>query len=79
MDEATANIDMKTEKIIQNALRLAFSGSTVITVAHRIKTIEKYDRILVLDKKKVIEYDSPAYLLKNKNSLFYELYTKSSL
>ena len=79
MDEATANIDMKTEKIIQNALRLAFSGSTVITVAHRIKTIEKYDRILVLDEGKVIEYDSPAYLLKNKNSLFYELYTKSSL
>jgi len=44
MDEATASIDVKTEKAIQNALNLITKTSTVITIAHRIKTIKDYDR-----------------------------------
>ena len=51
--------------------------STVITVAHRIKTIIHYDKIIVMDNGKVVEFDTPERLLQNKNSLFYELYTKS--
>ena len=79
MDEATANIDMNTEQTIQKALKLVLENSTVITVAHRIKTIINYDKILVLDNGKVKEFDSPANLLKDENSLFHELYSKSTL
>ena len=79
MDEATANIDMNTEQIIQKALNLVLENSTVITVAHRIKTIINYDKILVLDSGEVKEFDSPSNLLKDENSLFHELFTKSTL
>ena len=79
MDEATANIDMKTEEKIQKAMEKCLNNSTVITVAHRIKTIIKYDKILVLDTGSVIEFDSPHNLLKNENSLFYKLYSKSTM
>ena len=79
MDEATANIDIKTEEKIQKALNLVFDNSTVITVAHRINTIINYDKILVLDNGEIIEFDSPKKLLKNEKSLFYELYHKSTL
>ena len=44
MDDATASIDFKTEKSIQNALSLITKSCTVITIAHRIKTIMEYDR-----------------------------------
>ena len=79
MDEATANIDMKTEEKIQKALQYVLNDSTVITVAHRIKTIIDYDRILVLDNGNVVEFDSPQNLLKNEKSLFFELYSKSTI
>ena len=78
MDEATANIDIKTEEIIQNAVN-SLSGCTVITIAHRIKTIINYDRILVLAAGERIEYDSPENLKNDKSSVFYQLYSKSSL
>ena len=77
MDEATASIDIKTEEKIQKALKEIMNESTVITVAHRIKTIIHYDKIIVMDNGKVVEFDTPERLLQNKNSLFYELYTKS--
>ena len=79
MDEATANIDMKTEEKIQKALQYVLNDSTVITVAHRIKTIIDYDKILVLDNGSIIEFDSPQNLLKNEKSLFFELYSKSTI
>jgi ABC-type multidrug transport system fused ATPase/permease subunit len=79
MDEATANIDMNTEQIIQKALNLVLENSTVLTVAHRIKTIINYDKILVLDAGEVKEFDTPSNLIKDENSLFHELYTKSTL
>ena len=79
MDEATANIDMNTEQIIQKALNLLLENSTVITVTHRIKTIINYDKILVLDAGEVKQFDSPTNLLKDENSLFHELFTKSTL
>jgi len=44
MDEATANIDVKTEHNIQNAINKLFQHSTIITIAHRIKTIVDYDK-----------------------------------
>ena len=79
MDEATANIDMTTEEKIQKALEYALENSTVITVAHRIKTIINYDKILVLNNGEIAEYDSPTNLIKNEKSLFYQLYSKSTV
>jgi ABC-type multidrug transport system fused ATPase/permease subunit len=79
MDEATANIDMATEEKIQKALQYVLNDSTVITVAHRIKTIIEYDKILVLDNGNIIEFDTPQNLLKNEKSLFFELYSKSTI
>ncbi len=79
MDEATANIDMKTEEIIQKAINEILNKSTVITIAHRIKTILHYDRILVLSNGELAEYDSPKVLLSREDSLFQQLYKKSSI
>jgi len=79
MDEATSSIDIKTEDTIQKAINEVMKHSTVITIAHRIKTIINYDKILVLDYGEIKEFDSPKNLIQNQNSLFYELYKRSSL
>jgi len=79
MDEATSSIDIKTEDTIQKAINEVMKHSTVITIAHRIKTIINYDKILVLDYGEIKEFDSPKNLIQNQNSLFYELYKRSSI
>ena len=79
LDEATASIDYKTEEIIQNALKELLSNSTMISIAHRIKTVMNADKILVLENGEIIEFDTPQNLLNNKNSYFYDFYSKSLL
>ena len=59
LDEATANIDVVTEEKIQKLIEQEFQSSTVITIAHRLNTIIKSDKVLVLDQGKVEEYDTP--------------------
>jgi ABC-type multidrug transport system fused ATPase/permease subunit len=49
MDEATSNIDQKTDEIIQRVIREQLKNTTVVTIAHRLDTIKDYDRIVVLD------------------------------
>ena len=73
MDEATANIDYQTEENIQKSLHELLVDCTIITIAHRIKTILSFDKILVLEKGEIVEFDSPGNLLKDQNSLFYKL------
>jgi ABC-type multidrug transport system fused ATPase/permease subunit len=60
MDEATSSIDDKTDSIIQKILRTTLKDSTLLTIAHRLKTIADYDKIIVLADGKVIEQGSPA-------------------
>jgi ABC-type multidrug transport system fused ATPase/permease subunit len=79
MDEATASIDYKTEEMIQKAITELLNDSTFITIAHRIKTIINYDRIISLDNGQIVDFDTPKNLLNKKDSLFYELYSKSAL
>ena len=77
MDEATASIDLYTDSIIQRSLRDHFSGCTIITIAHRINTILDYDKVLVMDAGRAIEYDRPGVLLANPDSLFTKLVAKA--
>lgn len=77
IDEATANIDVRTESIIQQAMTNAFKGNTVITIAHRLNTVINSDRILVLEGGQVKDFDSPKVLLSNKNSFFAGLWFES--
>jgi ABC-type multidrug transport system fused ATPase/permease subunit len=79
MDEATANIDYQTEEIIQKALNEYLKDSTILTIAHRIKTVLSFDKILVLEDGRVVEFDSPKNLLNNENSHFYKFNKNPSL
>ena len=74
MDEATSNIDNKTDIIIQNAVDKIFKDSTLITIAHKIPDLNKYDEIMILDDGHLIEYDKPKNLLKKNNGIFKQLY-----
>ncbi|CAH1784702.1 unnamed protein product [Owenia fusiformis] len=73
LDEATAAVDLETDDLIQNTIRTAFKDCTVLTIAHRLNTIMDYDRVMLLDAGKVVEYDSPSQLLSNKDGIFYSM------
>ncbi|KNC99091.1 uncharacterized protein SPPG_06036 [Spizellomyces punctatus DAOM BR117] len=64
MDEATANVDLETDALIQKLLRRAFRDCTILCIAHRVGTVLDYDRVLVLDKGRVVEFDEPGVLVK---------------
>eukprot|EP01135_Chromosphaera_perkinsii_P003203 Nk52_evm10s238 gene=Nk52_evmTU10s238 len=70
MDEATANVDVETDDLIQKTIMSEFADCTVLTIAHRLKTIIDYDRVLVLDKGYVAEYDTPRNLLNMPDGIF---------
>ncbi|ODV86480.1 hypothetical protein CANARDRAFT_206868 [[Candida] arabinofermentans NRRL YB-2248] len=73
LDEATSSVDSQTDKIIQETIRSEFKHLTIVTIAHRLDTILDNDKILLLDSGKVIEFETPETLLKNKDSYFYKL------
>jgi ATP-binding cassette subfamily C (CFTR/MRP) protein 1 len=73
LDEATAAVDIETDELIQTTIRKEFNDCTIITIAHRLNTILDYDRVLVMDRGEVAEYDSPQAFLKNTNSIFYSM------
>jgi ABC-type multidrug transport system fused ATPase/permease subunit len=79
LDEATAAVDVETDAMLQSTLRSPlFSNRTIITVAHRLNTILDSDRVVVLDKGEVVEFDSPAELVK-KQGVFFGLMKQAGL
>ena len=76
LDEATSSLDSKTEKMIQESLNLLIEdkSKTVIAIAHRLSTLKHMDRIIVMDKGKIIEEGTHDELLKNNNSLYKKLW-----
>jgi len=77
LDEATSSIDFATDAKIQATIREEFTGSLLLTVAHRIRTIIDYDRLLVLDKGKIVEFDTPLRLIQKENGIFRNMCLKS--
>ncbi|KAF7795629.1 hypothetical protein EIP86_006794 [Pleurotus ostreatoroseus] len=73
MDEATASVDYATDELIGKTIRQEFAESTILTIAHRLRTIIDYDRVMVLDEGRIVEFDKPATLLKDSTSRFYSL------
>ncbi|KAM7200841.1 hypothetical protein V8F20_005083 [Naviculisporaceae sp. PSN 640] len=74
LDEATSSIDGKTEETIQRLIRRKFSNHTIISVAHRLETIMDFDKVAVMERGKIIEFDSPYALLEVPKSAFSKLY-----
>jgi len=70
MDEATASVDQLTDSLIQKMVRKNFKDRTVLTIAHRLNTIMDSTKVMVLDKGKLAEYDSPKGLLNVPNGYF---------
>ena len=66
LDEATANVDMETDRLIQETIKRKFSECTVITVAHRLDTVIGSDRILVMKGGEAVEFGHPHVLLQNR-------------
>ena len=69
LDEATASLDAENETIVQEAISNATKGKTVIVIAHRMRTIENADKVIVLNEGKVVEEGNPQELIK-KNGQF---------
>lgn len=73
LDEATSALDSKTEKLVQESLEDLWSGKTVIAIAHRLSTLNNVDRIIVMDKGRIVEQGTKAELL-SLGGIFAELW-----
>ncbi|XP_055381053.1 probable multidrug resistance-associated protein lethal(2)03659 [Condylostylus longicornis] len=73
LDEATANVDPETDKLIQKTIRTKFEHCTVLTIAHRLHTIIDSDRVLVMDSGRAVEFGHPYELLQNSDGFLKKL------
>jgi ABC-type multidrug transport system ATPase subunit len=73
LDEATAAVDLQTDKLIQDTIKENFANLTVLTIAHRLNTIMESDKILVMDAGRVMEFAPPLALLERPDGHFYSL------
>lgn len=78
-DEATSSVDEETDRKIQRTMQVGFRGKTLLCIAHRLRTIINYDRVLVLDAGKIAECDVPFELWKREGSIFRAVCDKSRI
>lgn len=74
LDEATSNIDLRTERLVQMGLDNLMQGKTVFIIAHRLSTVKNCEQIIVLDHGQVVEQGTHSELL-NKHGTYHDLYT----
>lgn len=77
LDEATANVDSDTDRLIQQTIRRQFNDCTVITIAHRLNTIMDSDMVLVVDDGEIVEFDHAFVLIQIPNGFFTRLLEQS--
>ncbi|KIJ32692.1 hypothetical protein M422DRAFT_52742 [Sphaerobolus stellatus SS14] len=79
MDEATSAIDLQLDEMVQRTIREELSEALVITIAHRLRTIIDYDRVMVLGSEgRILEFDEPGKLLANPEGVFTEMCRQSA-
>ncbi|KAG2153342.1 ABC protein [Suillus clintonianus] len=79
LDEATASVDLDTDSKIQHTIQTEFQDRTLLCIAHRLRTIISYDRILVLDAGLVAEFDTPFNLFNMEGGIFREMCERSNI
>lgn len=79
LDEATAAVDVETDDLIQKTIRKEFNDSTILTIAHRLETIQDYDRIVVMDDGKIVEQGPPSVLRELADSRYREFAIQAGL
>ncbi|XP_001637478.3 ATP-binding cassette sub-family C member 4 isoform X1 [Nematostella vectensis] len=73
LDEATANVDYRTDRLVQQVIREKFADVTVLTIAHRVNTIMDYGKVVVMDAGHVVEYGEPKALAGKTDGIFAQL------
>ncbi|KAF8922710.1 ABC protein [Mucidula mucida] len=79
LDEATASVDVETDHKIQQTIQSEFSDRTLLCIAHRLRTIISYDRVLVLDNGMIAEFDTPQNLFSQEGGIFRSLCEGSNI
>ena len=77
LDEATSSVDFATDAKVQTTIRDEFRHSLLLVVAHRLRTIIDCDRLLVLDKGELVEFDTPLELIRREGGIFRSMCLKS--
>jgi len=77
VEDLIHDLKANKERKIQRTLREELAGVMIITIAHRLKTVMDYDRIMVLDKGRIVEFDTPVNLLNIRGGVFREMCRKS--
>ncbi|QNP95440.1 ABC transporter C family member 13 [Yarrowia lipolytica] len=79
LDEATSNVDYQTDALVQQTISQEFSHCTILCIAHRLRTIVNYDRILVLEDGEMLQYGSPQELFRQDGGMFRHLCDASGI
>lgn len=74
IDEATSSMDSETDDLMQRVLRKEFEGRTIIAIAHKLHTVLDFDRVMLLEKGRIVETGNPQELLETETSAFRALY-----
>lgn len=77
LDEATSAVDMATDALIQRSIREEFTDSTLIVIAHRLTTIADFDKLLIMDAGRAVEFGTPRELMKREDGAFRSMVRES--